>query len=407
MLCVRLRPEGGILMSELTAARELLPEEQCLWSGGPALARIRPGDFGISAYLLAVLVLMAVIAPGFVRRLPVIVAVLVAIVWGGIALQLIGQLIYLLVLRPRIRRAQAYMVTDRRVVVTTGLRGRRTWSAYLNQVDEPVVGSQRDGTADIRLQDRPEPRRRALAAGVVFPVTSQPDIPVLHDIAGAEGVQLIAAQARRRMLARGTGAQPPAAASSSVPVPDGVTLQHAERTLWTGRAGQVPVWFGPEDIYISVFGLVWLAVAAFICALTAVSGYAWTLVFFIPFAIAGGLYPAAGRLVHRRMRIRRSAYVLTDRRLITYWRLREPVVVQDELDALLPPEIRGSMIITRPAQPPSSQRLGGFKNLAWPAASTCPPVLIGIADPVAVRDLICAAQLAAPSRLPASPVKES
>jgi hypothetical protein len=387
-------------MPGLAEVGELLPGEQCLWSGGPARARISLSDFGLSAYLLAALVLMAILAPNFARHLPAVIVTIVAIAWGGGALQTVGYVIYLLVLRPRIRRGQAYIITDRRVLVTTGLRGRRTWSAYLDQIDEPTVGPQRDGTADIRLQDRKEPARRALLAGEVFPVTNQPDIPVLHDVAGAEHVQRIAAEARRQVLARETSAQSPDAAGTSVPVPDGVTLQHTERTLWTGRAGKVPTWFGPEDIYISIFGLIWLAVAIFLCAIVAASGYAWALVFFVPFTIAGGLYPAAGRLVHRRMRIRRSTYVLTDRRLITAWRLREPVVVQDALDALLPPEIRGSMIITRPAQPPASRRRGGLKNLGWPAASTCPPVLVGIADPRTVRDLICTAQLAAPSRQP-------
>jgi hypothetical protein len=119
-------------------------------------------------------------------------------------------------------------------------------------------------------------------------------------------------------------------------------------------------------------------------------------------AMVGGLYPAAGRLVHRRMRIRRSEYVLTGRRLITSWRLRKPVVVLAELDTLLPPETQGSMIITWPAQPPASRRRGGLKDPAWPAARTCPPVLVGIADPGAVRDLICARQVASPSRQPIS-----
>ena len=394
-------------MPEQAGARGLLPGEQCLWSGGPARARISLSDLGLSACLLAALVLMAILAPSFFRHLPALFIAAVAVVWGGIVLQSVGQLIYLLVLRPRIRRGQSYVVTDRRVLVTTGLRRRRTWSAYLDQIDEPAVGPQRDDIADIRLQNRKQTAPPAFLAGELFPVTNQPDIPVLHDIAGAGHVQQIAAEARRRMLARETGAPPPDAAARSVPMPDRVRLQHAERTLWTGRAGKVPMWFGPDDLYISAFGLLWLTVVSFICAVTAASGDAWALVFFIPFAMAGGLYPAAGRLVHRRMRIRRSAYVLTDRRLITSWRLREPVVVQAELDTLLPPETRGSLIITRPARPPASRRRSGWRNLAWPAATTCPPVLVGIADPGAVRDLICAAQLAAPWRQPISHARGS
>jgi len=394
-------------MPEPAAARELLPGEQCLWSGGPARARVSLSDFGLSAYLLAALVLMAILGPSFVRHLPALFLAGVAVVWGAIVLESVGQLIYRLVLRPRIRRGQSYIVTDRRVLVTTGLHGRRTWSAYLDQIDEPAAGPQRGDIADIRLQNREETAPLGFLGGELFPVTNQPDIPAFHDIAGAEHVQQIAAQARCRMLARETAAPPPDAAARSVPVPDGVTLQHAERALWTGRAGKVPMWFGPEDIYISAFGLLWLTVASLLCAWTAASGEAWTLVFFIPFAIAGGLYPTVGRLFHRRMRIRRSAYVLTDQRLITSWRLREPVLVQAGLETLLPPETRGSLIITRPARPPASRRRGGWKNLAWPAASTCPPVLIGIADPGAVRDLICAAQLAAPSRQPISHARGS
>ena len=276
-------------MPEPAAARELLPGEQCLWSGGPALARVSLSDIGLTAYLLAALVLIAILTPGFVRHLPAFFIAIEAVVLGGVALQSVGQLTYLLILRPRIRRGQAYIVTDRRVLVTTGLRARRTWSAYLDQIDQPTVEPQRGNTADIRLQDRKKTASPAFLAGEAFPVTNQPDIPVLHDIAGAEHVQQIAAEARRRMLARETQARPPEAAARGVPVPDGVTLRHAERTLWTGRAGKVPMWFGPEDIYTSAFGLIWLAVASFICAISAASGNAWALVLFIPFTIAGGL----------------------------------------------------------------------------------------------------------------------
>jgi hypothetical protein len=45
-------------------------------------------------------------------------------------------------------------------------------------------------------------------------------------------------------------------------------------------------------------------------------------------------------VVHRRLRIRRSRYVLTSRRLITTWRPLgggPPVVVQASLSALVPP----------------------------------------------------------------------
>ena len=119
------------------------------------------------------------------------------------------------------------------------------------------------------------------------------------------------------------------------------------------------------------------------------------LIFLVPLAVAGGLYPAAGRLIHRRVRISRSGYVLTDRRLIASWRLgRTPVTVQARLGELLPPVIRGQAIFTGWADSSRQGRSMGWRNLLWPTATTAPPALIGSADAPAVRELIAAAQLA-------------
>lgn len=390
---------GGSL-TETAPAGELLPGERPLWSGGPARARFRLADPALPVYLLGALALVAVTAPGYFRHLPVVLVAGSAVVWTGAALQAVGYLLYLLVLKPRIRRRHVYTLTDWRILVTAGLRVRHTWSAYLDQIDDPSTGSGQDGVADIRLQAQKPPLRRFLAHGDPLAAT-QPGIPVLHDIVDAAQVRQVIARARRRMLARETQAGPPGAAYRSVPVPEAVTLGGGERTLWTGRAGHVPAWFGLEDIEVSVFGLVAAIIFGALGTLVATSGPAASLVVFIPVG-AGALYLAAGRLLLRRVRIRRSVYVLTDRRLITSWRIRKPVVVHSPLHALLPPEIRGSVIFTRLAKPPARRDLDGWKNiLGWPAATRCPPVLIGVADPEGVRDLICAAQLASPSRQPA------
>jgi hypothetical protein len=105
-----------------------------------------------------------------------------------------------------------------------------------------------------------------------------------------------------------------------------------------------------------------------------------------------------GRVVHRRLRIRRSRYVLTSRRLITTWRALgggKPVVVQASLDALLPPVLRGTSVITGLASAGGpSARFQGWKALPWPAATVTPPVFIGLANAQAVAGLIAAAQLA-------------
>jgi hypothetical protein len=73
-------------------------------------------------------------------------------------------------------------------------------------------------------------------------------------------------------------------------------------------------------------------------------------------------YPSIGRVVHRHRRIKRSAYVLTNQRLIATW-------------------ARGRRSLMWP-------------TTMWPAAKADPPQLIGLPDATRVADLICAAQLA-------------
>jgi len=156
----------------------------------------------------------------------------------------------------------------------------------------------------------------------------------------------------------------------------------------------VPWWYGAHDVYLSVFGMVWLAFVALMCGFALTSGTAAMLVVLVPSA-AGGLYPAAGRVLHRRMRICRSSYIVTSKRVIASWQLtREPVIIKAHLGQLLPPVIRREAIFADLANPDWRARGQGWRRLTWPAATTNPPVLIGIAEAVAVRDVISAAQLA-------------
>ena len=50
------------------------------------------------------------------------------------------------------------------------------------------------------------------------------------------------------------------------------------------------------------------------------------------------------------------------------------------------------------AWPPRGGRRYSWAQLMWPAASTDPPQLVGLAAPQAVADLICSAQLAERAR---------
>lgn len=187
-----------------------------------------------------------------------------------------------------------------------------------------------------------------------------------------------------------------------------------ERTLWTGRPVHTRVrradaglalYLAAVVVGLAVASTRWLPGISLpgyfktgMGVLAAQSGNnAFFLVWLGLMALAGGVYPAAGRVVHRRLRIRRSRYVLTSRRLITTWRPLgggTPVVVQAPLGTLLPPVVRGTSVITGLASADASSRRQGWKVLMWPAATVTPPVFIGLANAQEVAGLIGAAQVA-------------
>ena len=190
------------------------------------------------------------------------------------------------------------------------------------------------------------------------------------------------------------------------PLPAGVDLEPGERVLWTGRPEQVPWWFGEDDVNQSLYGLVPLAGVSFLAILAAASGGAVAFALLVVLLVVPfGLYPVAGRVVHRRMRIRRSVYVVTDRRLIATRRviaLGGRVTTAALLYELPTPVVEFGSVFAEPAvmqdlrsQHPFRRRgIYYFRYMLWPAAAAPPPALIGIADPEAVCDLIDDAELA-------------
>jgi hypothetical protein len=384
----------------------LLPGERLLWSGGPGRIPISPADGAFCLYLLGALAAVAITAHGFLHHASALFVAVAVVVWGAGAVGAVATLINLLVLTPVIRRRSAYQVTDYRVVVTTGLRRCRTWSAYLDQIDEPAVVRHRDGTEDLLLRARPGSAFSSMLAGAhgesPFRLGMPPDFPVLRSLTNAAQAQQVVAAARRRMRAGMLDVPPEAGLDATAPLPAAIGLAAGERVLWSGRPERAPWWFGREDIYYSLFGLVCLVFAGLMGALVVTAGSAASVAVLVPFAAAGGLYPSVGRVIYRRVRIRRSTYAVTDQRLIAVWQIRgEPVVVQTHLRWLLPPVISGQAILTSMARTDDLPRQGGWKSLTWPAATTRPPVLVGIRDPQSVRDLICAAQLAMRATNPA------
>jgi len=385
------------IQTDACEADRLLPEERVLWTGQPGSARTTPGEVAVALYLAVGLAVLAVAARSIAHSLPGLLEAFAVIAWGAGVVQALAVLIYIFAIKPRVLRGTVYQVTDYRVIVTAGLLVRREWSAYLDQLDEPVLRRGRDGSESVVLRSEASrghgPRLTVGGSGPFSSLAASP-VPVLRALHDGAGVQQMIAAARRQ-LTYGLTAPVLPLASAAVPWPADVGPGHDERTLWTGMPARPPWWFGAQDAYLSVFGVIWLACMGVLCAFVATGGSVGFLVFFILFATAGGVYPAFGRIVHRRLRIRRSTYLLTSRRLIVTWQLLgQPVTVQADLMQLLPPSIDGQSIICRWAPTHEPERITGWKGMLWPAATNSPPSLIGIAEAETVRALIGAAQLA-------------
>jgi hypothetical protein len=277
-----------------------------------------------------------------------------------------------------------YRVTSYRVIIGTDT----PWSAFLDQLDDPVIRPHGDGTGDVLLEHFRHKRQRRAAA-------------VLYSLSDAQEACRIIAAARWRLLDGSLPLPAPVPADTSTPLPAGLSLGAGEQVLWTGRPQTVPWWFGTRDINGAIRGLV-IVLCAVLAAAGALTGHPAVSLSAVPLS---GIYLAAGRVLIRRRRISRSTYVLTTRRLITVWRPgRSPVVVEAPLQTLLPPELDGDNIFTTQhrrykPKPGRSQE----RSPEWPACATHPPALIAIADPSGVRDLIAAARLAGISRPAARP----
>lgn len=387
----------------MSAGGWTLHGERSLWTGRPVHTRVTRADAGLGLYLTVVLVVLAVVGtrwlPG--ASLPRYFKVVIVIAWGLGALQSLGMPVIILVTGPAKQRRTVYEVTNYRVIVSCGPGPEDVTSVYLDQLDERMIRPDPDGTGDVLLSagggTENWRRMRTLSGGLglaaVNPVT------VLRAVPDADRACRVIVAARRRMRDGEIDVFSSPGHLAGPAVPGEITLAPGEDVLWTGGPTRIPWWFGGRDVHLTAFTLVWLAFVIGMGVLAGQSaGAAFFLVWLGLMALAGGVYPAAGRVVHRRLRIRRSRYVLTSRRLITTWRALgggKPVVVQASLDALLPPVLRGTSVITGLASAGgTSSRFQGWKALPWPAATVSPPVFIGLANAQEVAGLIAAAQLA-------------
>jgi hypothetical protein len=400
---VGLRTEtGASTVTDDSRAERLLAGERILWTGRPGSARASLGDAAFAVYLIVACTVVVVVARKDLQGAPVPFRAFAVFVLAAGTVQALGILVYLLAIKPRVVGGTVYRVTDYRVIVVTGLRVRRAWSAYLDQLDEPVLRPGGDGTESLLL--RPQPRRwtrgfRSGTAGGPFSLLGASDVPVLRSLSDGTSAREIIATARRQLIDGGAQPVQPPPEVPSPALPDGVDLAGEERALWVGRPVRPPWWFGPPDVYLSAFAVFWLAGAILMCVLV-VSSDSGFLVVLVPLAIFGGVYPAFGRVVHRRLRILRSTYVVTSRRLILTWRmpLGQPVTVQAGLIQLLPPGVEGQTIVARWSPADEPERSAGWKGMSWPVSTSGPPALIGIGEAERVRDLIATAQLALRAR---------
>ena len=331
----------------------LLPGERLLWTGRPVRARVIPGDLIFPGLLLAALLAALALTPGGKVDAPGGFGDQVVVEAAALA-GLIATAVRALRLKPDELRRTVYQVTDRRVLITTG--SRRTWAAYLDQLAEPVVLPQRDGTADLMLRAREKSSLSTLANGQPLPRAFtpgiQPPFPVLRGLPDAELARQVISTGRQRML-QGALDVPPVDAQPCSAEHTGFVPAPGERILWVGCPQAAPWWFGTADITFSAYFALFVVAIGFMITWARSTGAPLVrITFFITVAVLGFGYPAIGRVLRRHARIKRSVYILTDSRLLTTWRTGSRLAgSQCALAQLLPPEVRDGSV---------------FMNLAWP-----------------------------------------
>ena len=310
----------------------LLPGERLLWTGRPARARVIPGDLIFPGLLLALL--LAALALSAPRGPADGLGLGDEVVTGAAALAgVIATAVRALRVKPDELRRTVYQVTDRRILITTGTR--QAWAAYLDQLAEPVVVPQRDGTADLMLRAKENFSLSTLADGQPLPRAFtpgiQPPFPVLRGLPDAEVARQVISTGRQRML-QGAPDVPPVAPHPGSAEHTGFVPAPGERILWVGCPQAAPWWFAPDITFSAYFALFVVAVAS--CSRgPGVPAHPCSDHRFHRRRRPRLGYPAIGRVLRRHARIKRSAYILTDSRLLTTWRTGSRHAVRAGSDA--------------------------------------------------------------------------
>ncbi|WP_372664135.1 PH domain-containing protein [Amycolatopsis kentuckyensis] len=159
----------------------------------------------------------------------------------------------------------------------------------------------------------------------------------------------------------------------------GNVLQPGERLLWSGRPQRFAL-EAPDWLRVAL-GLLWLALAF---------GVPWlggAGISIVPLVVGPlGLLVAWGGVAVRLRTRRRSAYAVTDRRIVVADRRSGAVIASERLSRLPAPSAK----VGRDGLGDVTFGTGGPK-----APNPASPRLLGVPDAERVRDLIAAAQTAA------------
>lgn len=378
----------------------LFPGERILWAGRPQRARRSIQELGMALYLAIgtplVLALMAI--PIFKRPQPWWFVVFSVIVAAGGLSQAIGYLAYLLVIGPRKRASVTYAVTDRRVIVTAGLRMRVANSAYIKTLSKPELVQHGDGTSTLRFGNGRQAKR---PMSVRLPFRRETPTLALPALSGADASTALAAVQQARTAP--SGGEASAAWSSADPLPaltdatpTGWTPMPGEQVLWIGHPGRVRWWYGAYDVYTSLFGVAWTAAVAVMEAL-AISQRVWPFAVFVLIFAAHGVHTMFGRLLWRRARVRRSTYLITTQRVATVWNPRRPRVVSAALSDLRPATLsdEGTLAFAVATPTKRQQQSQTPASMLSPAATNEAPVFLDLADAATAYRIVGAAQAGA------------
>jgi hypothetical protein len=184
--------------------------------------------------------------------------------------------------------------------------------------------------------------------------------------------------------------------------PDGVigdVLEAGERLLWSGGP-QSGLMLRAGDIFLIPFSLIWGGFAIFWESMVIRQGASLEFPIFGSFFVVAGLYLIFGRFLTDAFQRRRTAYAVTDRRIVIVtqaWqrRIRSLILANlGEIELAKGRGGRGTITFGRDA----SSAARGYSPRGWPGSGALAPAFEGIEGAADVMGIIRDAQRASDKR---------